>query len=48
MIYRESKPDPKMMVTQMITSPFHLVRIDRHDGPVRFRRVETVERGEMQ
>ena len=35
--YRESKPDPKMMVTQMLTSPFHVVRIDRQDGPVRFR-----------
>ena len=35
--YRESKPDPKMMVTQMLTSPFHIVRIDRQDGPVRFR-----------
>jgi hypothetical protein len=35
--YRESKPDPKMMVTQMLTSPFHVVRIDRHAGPVRFR-----------
>ena len=40
-IYREGKPDPKMMVTQMITSPFHLVRIDRHAGPVRFRAAET-------
>jgi len=40
-IYRESKPDPKMMVTQMITSPFDLVRIDRHAGPVRFRPAET-------
>jgi hypothetical protein len=46
-IYRESKPDPRMMVTQMITSPFHLVRIDRHEGPVRFRRVETVEKGKQ-
>jgi hypothetical protein len=46
-IYRERKPDPQMMVTQMITSPFHLVRIDRHDGPVRFRRVETVEKGKQ-
>ena len=40
-IYREGKPDPKMMVTQMITSPFHLVRIDRHAGPVRFRAADT-------
>jgi hypothetical protein len=40
-VYRESKPDPKMMVTQMLTSPFHLVRIDRHEGPVRFRAAET-------
>jgi hypothetical protein len=46
-IYRESKPDPQMMVTQMITSPFHLVRIDRHEGPVRFRPAETVGRGKQ-
>ena len=39
-IYRENKPDPKMMVTQMITSPFHLVRVDRQEGPVRFRAAE--------
>ncbi len=43
--YRESKPDPKMMVTQMITSPFHLVRIDRLEGPVRFRPAATAEKG---
>jgi hypothetical protein len=40
-LYRESRPDPREMVTQMITSPFHLVRLDRHEGPVKFRRVET-------
>ena len=38
--YRESRPDPREMVTQMITSPFHLVRIDRQEGPVKFRRVD--------
>ena len=38
-LFRESKPDPREMVTQMITSPFHLVRFDAHEGPVRFRAV---------
>jgi hypothetical protein len=37
--YRESRPDPQMMVTQMLTSPFHLVRIDRPEGTVLFRRL---------
>jgi protease stability complex PrcB-like protein len=46
-IYRESKPDPRMMVTQMITSPFHLVRFDRHEGPVRFRAAATAEKGKQ-
>jgi hypothetical protein len=42
--YRESKPDPQMMVIQMVTAPFHLVRIDRQDGTVRFRAAANAER----
>jgi hypothetical protein len=45
--YRESKPDPQMMVIQMLTSPFHLVRIDRDDGTVRFRPASNGERGKQ-
>lgn len=37
-IYRERKPDPQAMVAQIITTPFHLVQVNRHDGQVRFRR----------
>ena len=31
-VYREGRPDPREMVTQMITSPFHLVRVDRQES----------------
>jgi hypothetical protein len=37
--YRERRPDPSSIVTQVMTAPFHLVRVDRHDGEVRFTRV---------
>jgi hypothetical protein len=36
--YRERRPDPDTLVAQVITAPYQLVRVDRHDGPVRFRR----------
>ncbi len=34
--YRERKPAPSDIVTQMITTPYHLVSIPRFEGPVRF------------
>jgi hypothetical protein len=37
-IYRERRPDPQAMVAQIITTPFHLVQVNRHDGQVRFQR----------
>ena len=38
--YVERRPDPGLLVTQALTSPFHIVRLPRHDGAVRFQRVE--------
>lgn len=35
---REQRPDPRDMVAQMLTAPFHLVRTDINPGPVRFQR----------
>lgn len=34
--YVERSPEPGMMVAQMLSSPFHLVRVPRHEGEVRF------------
>jgi hypothetical protein len=45
--YRESKPDPQMMVIQMVTSPFHLVRIDRDQATVRFRAAAAAAKGQL-
>ena len=36
--YREGRPDPNDMVTQVLTSPYHLVTTARFAGPVRFAR----------
>jgi hypothetical protein len=36
--YREGKPAPSEMVSQVLTAPFHIVRTDSHRGPVRFQR----------
>ena len=36
--WRERRPGPGMVSAQMLTFPFHIVRIQRHDGPVRFTR----------
>lgn len=38
--YRERRPPPGTVVAQILTSPFHLVSMARHDGPVRFQRVD--------
>jgi PrcB C-terminal len=37
-VYRETKPGPDAIVTQVLTSPFHLVRVDGLPKQVRFRR----------
>lgn len=36
--YVEQRPGGDVIVTQALTSPFHIVKLPRHDGPVRFRR----------
>jgi len=38
--WRERKPGRDDMVTQVLTAPYHLVTIDRFDGPVKFTRAE--------
>ncbi len=35
--YRERRPPPGALASQALTSPFHIVRIARHDGTVTFR-----------
>jgi hypothetical protein len=37
--YAERRPPADAIVTQALTTPFHIVRLPTHDGPVRFRRV---------
>ena len=37
--YAERRPPADAIVTQALTAPFHIVRLPKHDGPVRFRRV---------
>jgi len=34
--YTESTPGPGAMLAQVITAPFHLVSVEKFDGPVRF------------
>lgn len=34
--YRETSPDPGAMTAQIITAPFHIIRLDRVTGEVRF------------
>ena len=36
--YREDRPPPGALVVQILTSPYHLVRVERADGRVRFER----------
>ena len=39
--YVERTPPADAVVTQALTTPFHIVRLDAHPGPVRFRRLAT-------
>ena len=34
--YVERRPGRRDIVSQVLTSPFHIVKLPRHDGPVRF------------
>jgi hypothetical protein len=36
--YRETKPAADAMVSQVLTLPYHIVRIDRFPGPIHFKR----------
>ena len=36
--YRETKPDPGMMVTQVLSSPFHIVTFENTTGQVKFQK----------
>ena len=38
--YREGRPAPNDMVTQVLTSPYHLVSTGRFAGPVQFARAK--------
>jgi PrcB C-terminal len=38
--YRETGPASRAVAAQVITSPFHLVAVPRHDGDVKFQKVE--------
>jgi hypothetical protein len=38
--WRERGPAPGDMTAQVLTFPYHLVRVPRHEGPVRFRQVK--------
>jgi hypothetical protein len=36
--YAEQRPGRADIVSQVLTSPFHIVRLPTHKGPVRFQR----------
>ena len=36
--YAERRPDSDAIVAQVLTSPFHIVTVPRHQGPVRFQK----------
>ena len=38
--YHEQRPGPDEMVAQMLTSPYHLVQIEKFGGPIRFKRAQ--------
>ena len=38
--YRERAPAASDIVTQALTSPFHIVKMTRFDGPIRFRKIK--------
>ena len=38
--WAEARPSPGMSAAQVMTAPSHVVAVPRHDGPVRFEKVE--------
>ena len=38
--YREQRPPRDALTAQILTSPFHIVRVARASGPIEFRRIE--------
>jgi len=36
--YKETSPPPGAMLSQALTLPYHLVKIDRHPGPIKFKK----------
>jgi hypothetical protein len=45
--YIETKPAPGAMLAQVITAPFHLVSVEKFDGPVKFEKAEKRGRGKI-
>ncbi len=41
--WTETTPGPGAIVAQVLTAPYHLVGVDRFDGPVRFERTTRVK-----
>jgi hypothetical protein len=39
--YVETAPGPDAVAAQVLTAPFHLVAVPRHEGPVTFRKVKS-------
>jgi hypothetical protein len=38
--YRERRPPGDALLAQVLTSPFHIVRVTRASGPIEFRRID--------
>ena len=36
----EHRPDPGAIVAQVLSAPFHVIRVDRRPGPVRFEQID--------
>ena len=37
--YRETQPGPERITAQVLTSPYHLIAVPKHDGAVRFEKI---------
>lgn len=42
--YVERRPGPGTITAQVLTEPFHLVSLPKHDGPIRFVRIDAARR----
>jgi hypothetical protein len=38
--YVETRPAPGAVTAQVLTAPYHLVAVPRHDGEVRFQKTD--------